>query len=151
MEKLYTVENIAQMTGLTSRTIRNYIADGRLRGRKIGSQWRFTEADVEALFSERAVAAEAAAQDENDIVAAFLAPQTRTGITTCSIIDYPAASADAAAVLDQMLSDHIDSTYPNGEISYSFEYMEENGVGRFIFAGPADYVSKLVKIVRKKG
>lgn len=149
MEKLYTVENIAQMTGLTSRTIRNYIADGRLRGRKIGSQWRFTEADVEALFSQHAAAS--SAESGSDLVSDFLKPQTRSGITACSIIDYPAASADVAEVLNQMLSDHIASFYPNGEISFSYQYLEDCSAARFIFTGPADYVSKLVKIVRKKG
>jgi excisionase family DNA binding protein len=50
MEKLYTVEDIATMTSLTTRTIRNYIKDGLLKGRKIGGQWRFTEEDVKNLM-----------------------------------------------------------------------------------------------------
>jgi len=149
MEKLYTVENIAQMTGLTSRTIRNYIADGRLRGRKIGSQWRFTEADVEALFSQREISADTAEASADDPVSSFLVPQTRSGITTCSIIDYPSPSADAAGVLQQMLSDHISTT--GAYVSFSYQYLAEVSVARFIFTGPADQVSKLVKIVRKKG
>lgn len=49
-EKLYTAEDVAEITGLTLRTIRNYIKDGRLTGRRIGVQWRFTEADIQALF-----------------------------------------------------------------------------------------------------
>lgn len=49
-EKLYTAEDAAQITGLTLRTIRNYIRDGKLKGRRIGVQWRFTQEDIEALF-----------------------------------------------------------------------------------------------------
>jgi len=45
MEKLYTVEDIAGLASVTTRTIRNYIKDGVLTGRKIGGQWRFTEED----------------------------------------------------------------------------------------------------------
>jgi len=37
-KKLYTVEDVAKMTGLTTRTIRNYIKDGKLKGKKIGVQ-----------------------------------------------------------------------------------------------------------------
>lgn len=33
-KKLYTVEDVAKMTGLTTRTIRNYIKDGKLKGKK---------------------------------------------------------------------------------------------------------------------
>ena len=45
-EKLYTAEDVAQITGLTLRTIRNYIKSGRLKGHRVGVQWRFTEADT---------------------------------------------------------------------------------------------------------
>jgi len=38
-QKLYTVADVAELTGLTSRTIRNYLKDGTLRRRKIGVQW----------------------------------------------------------------------------------------------------------------
>ena len=51
-EKLYTAEDVAQFTGLTLRTIRNYIKSGKLKGRRIGVQWRFTAADIQALFEE---------------------------------------------------------------------------------------------------
>ena len=50
-EKLYTAEEVAQITGLTLRTIRNYIKNGRLKGHRVGVQWRFTEADIQALFA----------------------------------------------------------------------------------------------------
>ncbi len=50
-EKLYTAEDVAQITGLTLRTIRNYIKNGRLKGHRVGVQWRFTEADIQALFA----------------------------------------------------------------------------------------------------
>lgn len=33
-DKLYTVEDIAKMTSLTSRTIRNYLKNGSLTGKK---------------------------------------------------------------------------------------------------------------------
>ena len=40
-EKLYSVEEIAKMTSVTTRTIRNYLRNGILTGTKIGGQWRF--------------------------------------------------------------------------------------------------------------
>ncbi|MBP3701642.1 MAG: helix-turn-helix domain-containing protein [Lachnospiraceae bacterium] len=77
-EKLYTAEDVAQITGLTLRTIRNYIKSGRLKGHRVGVQWRFTEADIQALF-------------------AGSSPTSDTALTTSA----PAASApvmDAAAI-----------------------------------------------------
>ena len=50
-EKLYSISEIAKLTKLTDRTIRNYLASGTLKGRKIGGQWRFTKSDIAALYS----------------------------------------------------------------------------------------------------
>lgn len=51
MEKLYTVEEVAELASVTGRTIRNYLKNGRLVGRKIGGQWRFAEAEVTQLLN----------------------------------------------------------------------------------------------------
>ena len=51
MIKYYTVDEVAAITGLTSRTIRTYIAEGKLKGLRLGKQWRFTEEDIAALYT----------------------------------------------------------------------------------------------------
>lgn len=51
IEKLYTVEEVAELASVTGRTIRNYLKSGRLVGRKIGGQWRFPEAEVQRLLN----------------------------------------------------------------------------------------------------
>lgn len=51
LEKLYTVEEVAELASVTGRTIRNYLKSGRLVGRKIGGQWRFPESEVQRLLS----------------------------------------------------------------------------------------------------
>lgn len=51
IEKLYTVEEVADLASVTGRTIRNYLKSGRLVGRKIGGQWRFPESEVQRLLS----------------------------------------------------------------------------------------------------
>lgn len=51
IEKLYTVEEVAELASVTGRTIRNYLKSGRLVGRKIGGQWRFPENEVQRLLN----------------------------------------------------------------------------------------------------
>ena len=41
----YTINDIAMMTGLTTRTIRNYIKLGILNGEKEDGVWRFSAED----------------------------------------------------------------------------------------------------------
>lgn len=151
MEKLFTVDNIAEMTGLTSRTIRNYIADGRLKGRKIGSQWRFTEADIEALFSASG-ARSAVGQEETEGGAAadFLRVQKRDSVAVCAVVDYPAPGKDATDSIFQMLELAAED-YDYDEIEIGYEYLSEVAVGRFTFTGDIEPVSKMIKLIRKKG
>ena len=55
MDKFYTVNDIAQMTQLSTRTIRRYLSSGTLNGQKIGRQWRFTEADLATFLDNQQV------------------------------------------------------------------------------------------------
>ena len=66
-EKLYSISDIAKKTKLTDRTIRNYLASGTLKGRKVGGQWRFTQDDIKALFSNDEFADDMLAKSEKNI------------------------------------------------------------------------------------
>ncbi len=147
MEKLYTVEDVAQMTGLTSRTIRNYLADGRLTGRKVGAQWRFTEENITAIFTEaggRKDSANAAAAK----VEAFLKPQRRSSVTICSVVDYPAESGEALAPLVQKLTDQV-SGFESENLHFHYDFDSTNLVARFTIIGEIAQVAKLIKTIRK--
>jgi excisionase family DNA binding protein len=41
--RLYTLTELEGVLGVTHRTLQNYIADGRLKGVKIGGKWKITE------------------------------------------------------------------------------------------------------------
>ncbi len=88
-EKLYTAEDVAQITGLTLRTIRNYIKSGRLKGHRVGVQWRFTEADIQALF--------AGSSPTSDTAITTSAPAATAGYTGAPVMDAAAIAAISAA------------------------------------------------------
>lgn len=48
-EQMYSAEEAAQVLGLQVRTVRGYIRDGRLPGRRIGKQYRIARAELEAF------------------------------------------------------------------------------------------------------
>jgi len=147
MEKLYTVEDVAQMGGLTSRTIRNYLADGRLTGRKVGAQWRFTEENITAIFTD-AGARRDAANAASGLVEDFLKRQNRSGVTVCSVIDYPAESGEAVAPLVQKLTDQI-SGFASDNLKFNYDFDSEHLVARFTIIGEINQVAKLIKTIRK--
>lgn len=46
MEKYYTLNEVAMMTGLTTRTLRNYLKMNVLKGEKLDGIWNFTEEEI---------------------------------------------------------------------------------------------------------
>ena len=47
----YVINHLVMFTGLTDRTIRNYIAAGILRGEKINGLWHFTPEQVDEFIA----------------------------------------------------------------------------------------------------
>ena len=50
--KVYSVEEVANILKLTTRTVYSYIKSGQLKASKIGKYWRITPASLQA-FIER--------------------------------------------------------------------------------------------------
>lgn len=49
---LYTLEELSQKLDVTLVTLRAYLREGKLRGRKIGGRWHVTEESLRAYLSE---------------------------------------------------------------------------------------------------
>lgn len=51
-EQFYSIEQVALQLGLHVRTVRNYVRDGRLKGVRIGKQYRIARGDLDALTGQ---------------------------------------------------------------------------------------------------
>jgi excisionase family DNA binding protein len=49
-EHLLTLREAAEVLRLSTRTVRDYVKRGEIRGKIIGNQWRFKRADLDAFF-----------------------------------------------------------------------------------------------------
>lgn len=49
-ERLLTLTEAAEVLRLSTRTVREYVKRGEIKGRIIGNQWRFRRADLDAFF-----------------------------------------------------------------------------------------------------
>ncbi len=49
-ESLLTLREAAEVLRLSTRTVREYVKRGEIRGKIIGKQWRFRRADLDAFF-----------------------------------------------------------------------------------------------------
>lgn len=46
MKDFYSVNELAEQLGVTTRSIRNYLHEGKLKGTKVGGQWKFSERNL---------------------------------------------------------------------------------------------------------
>ena len=49
---LYSVDDLHEMLGVSKLTLRSYIREGKLKGRKLGVSWYVTEDAIRAYFDE---------------------------------------------------------------------------------------------------
>ena len=87
-EKLYLISHLTLITGLSDRTIRNYIASGILKGEKINGIWHFTPEEVDAFIKNPAVRPSIVAKN-NSVVYDFMLNDSKKEEETCVILDLP--------------------------------------------------------------
>lgn len=49
---LYTVEELSETLEIQERTIREYLREGRLKGRKLARRWYVSEDNIREYFNE---------------------------------------------------------------------------------------------------
>lgn len=55
LQRLYTIQDVAAILAISEEHTRRLTREGKLRGRKFGRVWRFTEEDLEAFIEEAKV------------------------------------------------------------------------------------------------
>lgn len=88
----YVLSHLVQFTGLTDRTLRNYLASGILEGEKINGMWHFTPEQIEAFLLHPAVRPSILARNHS-LVYDFLMDMKKPCEQTCMILDIPNGNA----------------------------------------------------------
>lgn len=148
-EKLYTVDDIAQMTMLTSRTIRNYLRDGLLVGRKIGGQWRFTEKDVVNLFHNSTVNEDIKSNRRQEIMDFINGVDTDTEgeLQICTIADYYCPDINITKELSLKLCEVISTQSVSVKLRFHYDYIEKEQKARYTFFGTPGFIKDAVTIL----
>lgn len=142
MEKNYSIEDLVGFTGLTDRTLRSYLQEGRLAGEKVDGAWRFSPEDVGRLFQDGG-ARRAMEANRNARVYDFMlggAAEDRC----CLIRDIP-VDGDGEEALRQRLLDRVNRE--EGGVSFSYSYGEDRrgqGAARVILTGPTALVQSIL-------
>ncbi len=138
MEERYNLNELAMMTGFTTRTLRNYMNQGLLNGEKINGAWQFSAQEIDSFFSEPFVK-EGLRIKRSSLVFDFMADSRKTTERSCVILDIPASLGRGNAV-SAFFCDRI------AEVSdIKFNYGWDHGTCRVILTGAAASVAAIMK------
>ena len=112
----YVINHVSMITGLTDRTIRNYIASGVLQGEKINGVWHFTPEQVETFLLVPEVKLAIRAKNKS-LVYDFMLDDFKNEDEACIILDLP--NADRKIVMEEFAYRINNGSYRN--INFSFE------------------------------
>jgi len=133
----YLIKHLVLLTGLTDRTIRNYISAGLLQGEKINGLWHFSPEQVESFISHPSVRPSILAK-QYSVIYDFLLNKQKKECEICLILDNPGKNRKEIA---EYFYYHISNNgYQN--IHFSYDGVEEGQ--RVILQGTAEEVLHLV-------
>ena len=137
-ESYYLISHLVLFTGLTDRTIRNYISAGILRGEKINGLWHFTPAQVEEFIRHPAVRPSILAKN-NALIYDFLLDNTKKEPEICMVLDLP--GLEKKHIYEYFCYEISNGGYEN--IRFSYDGVDK--MPRVILKGPSSDVMRLVR------
>ena len=140
MENFYTINEVATMTGLTTRTIRNYLKSGLINGEKINGIWMFSSEDFNAMLNNPAIKPSIQAKN-NSVVYDFIADDRKKVNKICTILDLFVEDNEAEEI-SQFFCNTINSYADIGDLSFKFEKHGRNV--RVILSGADEVVMEIV-------
>ena len=145
MEKTYSLNDLALITGYTTRTLRNYLALGALDGEKIDGVWQFTEEQISAFMSKPDVLAGIEAKHRS-VAFDFLSDTRKQANEMLVVLDLPVGMGEA-----QSISNFFCRLIPALETErFRYAFDHHRGVARFYISGPEQTVRELVKAYYEK-
>ena len=128
MENYYTINQVATMTGLTARTIRNYLKSGLISGEKINGIWMFSAEEFCEMLS-------------NAVIYDFIADDRKKVNKICTVLDLCAEDNEAEEI-SQFFCNTINSYPDAGDFSFKFEKHGRNV--RVILTGTEETVMEIL-------
>ena len=135
---MYTIEQLSLMTGLTTRTLRNYLKSEILHGSKDAGIWQFTEEQVSQFVAHPSVRPSIQAKHQA-IIYDFLARQDHSENEMCILLDRSLEERRAKEVADFFCS----AVSGRSHIRFAFSY--ESGKARYILKGAEADISQIMK------
>jgi len=135
----YNLNQVAMITGLTTRTLRNHLKLGILTGEKADGNWCISEEGLDNYLANASVK-QAIASKQNAVIYDFLGDSFKKSNRVCTIMDLAVSSEEAASIAKffcTLITEH-------GR-DIEFRFVDGRNFARFVLSGSEDQVHDLMK------
>lgn len=136
MKESYSINDLAMITSLSTRTLRNYLNMGFLEGDKENGAWVFSHEQVQAFMENKAVQPAMRAK-KNGIVLDFMSMKPEKQDKMCVILDLTAKEALSASTF---FCRKISECEPEAELHFASDVLG-SGVRMILSGSPRDVMS----------
>lgn len=137
--RYYTMNEVAMMTGFTTRTLRNYISAGILDGEKMEGVWKFSVDDFINFISNPNVTSGIKSKI-NAQTFDFLADEKKKENYICTILDFYVDDEESAEISD-FFSNQMNCSPKDGT---RFSLYKNGRNMRVTLTGPEDIISDIM-------
>lgn len=143
-DTFYSVPELASILDLHPKTVRRLIREERIRGRKIGREWRVSQEDLrEYAHGELRNDQPARAGSAADAAAAAGGGRIRVS----AVIEIVEQDSEEASRISNSLMAMLNSKDPEwGPSRYDFIYHPEEGRARFVLYGTPAFIRNVMRV-----
>lgn len=135
----YIINEIAMMTGFSTRTLRSYIKQGILKGEKIDGVWKFSADNFIDFISDSNIICGIKSKI-NAQALDFLADDKKKENYICTVLDFYVEDEESEEISDFFCSQMNCSA----KSSTSFSLRRDGKNTRVTLTGPEDIVSEMI-------
>lgn len=137
-QEFYAIEDLSSLLKLHPITIRRFIREGKLPGRKIGRRWMVSHDDLRA-FTHTELAGASTPESRTVLDA------SEAGITSVSAVVELRENADAASRIANSIMAMLNCKDPAwGPARFDFSYTEASRSARFALYGSIEFIQAML-------
>ena len=138
---IYTINEIAEMSGLSTRTLRSYLKSGILEGEKVDGVWRFSSEQVLAFLNHPSTLPSIEAK-RNALVYDFMSDRYKKINSMCMILDLPCDQEESVETM-QFFCDAVNRCEAGENLKLA--YAQSGGQVRVILTGAEECVMQIMQ------
>ncbi len=141
MKDFYTINEVAIMSGFTTRSLRMFIQQGFLEGEKVDGKWCFTAEQVNSFLTNPNISAGIKIKN-NAVVYDFLADFKKSENQACVVLDLHISSE---AEYKEISSYFCAAMSAPGVSNCKMKLEKQESCARLILSGPEDLIYDIMK------